>query len=54
MCGDGRCDAVYTWNCVAPFCDPQVDYSSRESASQMNWYFNKVSEKTTCPNDCKC
>ena len=54
MCGDGRCDAVYTWNCVAPFCDPLVDYESERGISQMKWYSSKVSEKTTCPTDCKC
>ena len=54
MCGDGRCDAVYTWNCVAPFCDPLVDYESYYSVSDMKWYSSKVSEKTTCPQDCKC
>ena len=53
MCGDGRCDAVYTWNCVAPFCDPLVDYESYYSVSDMKWYSSKVSEKTTCPQDCK-
>ena len=54
MCGDGRCDAVYTWNCVAPFCDPLVDYSSTRSLSGMKMYYSKVSEKKTCPDDCKC
>ena len=54
MCGDGRCDAVYTWNCVAPFCDPLVDYSSTRSLSGMKMYYSKVSEKTTCSQDCKC
>ena len=49
MCGDGRCDVVYTTNCVVPFCQPNGDSPNND---QGFWFVEQISEQKTCANDC--
>lgn len=51
MCGDGRCDEVWTASCLPPFCEPKaVNIGRVDTDSTLFW--TKVSETDTCPEDC--
>lgn len=52
MCGDGRCDEVWTASCLVPFCDPKEITSGDSKGKNTKLVWTKVSENTICPSDC--